>query len=435
MVETLLPTRRTTPTKTDFARALLAVWPDATKEGAGVLWSHFAGETGDGAYCWNWNLGNVKHVAGDGFDYVSLRGVWEGFKVGDEDKDGDVDADDRIMLVARLVASGMWQEDPSADHAKAVGPTKVSLIASPNNSATWFRAYASLAVGMHFFVEGKRKPSGRYASAWAFVVAGDPEGYGRELGAKGYYTASPDAYAAAMRRKFDAWMTSTDFEGAQDETPTDPRGEIVPPAMPDSEVTPVFLSSPVIPAAIVSSPDLIPSGLFGSGLVEVMLDGERWLVSPIYIAPVGIGEAQALATRLGYELPTPALVDAIWRAADLRVPPHLMIRSHDGVHMDTPALHAEQQRAIATYVGARSLGVDFRLLAGAFKDVVTINGKPGLYGWHADEDAAIALKRIGVTTHIAATLGEGVVVQPPFAGHALAWRDYSQGLRLVKRAS
>lgn len=48
MAETLLPTVRTTPSKTDFARALLAAWPDATKEGAGVLYAHFAGETGEG---------------------------------------------------------------------------------------------------------------------------------------------------------------------------------------------------------------------------------------------------------------------------------------------------------------------------------------------------------------------------------------------------
>lgn len=429
-METLLPTRRTTPTKIDFARALLAVWPDATKEGAGVLYAHFAGETGDGAYCWNWNLGNVKHAKGDGFDYVSLRGVWEGFRVGDEDGDGDVDADDRAILVARLLRSGMWEPDPSVDHARAVGPTKVSLVASPENAATHFKAYASLAVGMHFFVEGKRKPSGRYASAWAFVVAGDPEGYGRELGAKGYYTASPDAYARAMRKKFDAWMASTDFEGAQDETPTDPRGGALPPT---SAPAPEILAAPVVPLAVVSAPDLLPARAIDEGLVEVALDGEVWLVSPVYIAPVGIGQAGAVAKQLGYELPTPALVDAIWRAADLRVPPHLMIRSHDGVHMDTPELHAKQQEVLAAYIGPRALGLDYRLLAGAFKDVVLVDGKPGIYGWHADERGAAKLGEKGVPTYAPATAGEGVVVQRANAQHGEAWRDYSQGLRLCKR--
>ena len=432
MAEQLLETKRTTPTKTDFARALLAAWPDATKEGAGVLWAHFAGETADGVYCWNWNLGNVKHVKGDGFDFVSLRGVWEGFKITDLDGDGDVDGDDRVMLIERLLASGMWATDESKDHAAAVGPGKVSMIATPGNAATWFKAYASLAIGMHFFIDAKKKASSRYASAWPFVVAGDPEGYARELGAKGYYTASPDVYAKAMRKKFDAWMIANDFEGAQDETPTDPRGEIVAPS--SEPVTPVVNVTPIVPIAVVSSPDLIPSEAL-DGLVEVECNGEVWLASPVVIAPIGIGEAAVLAKQLGFELPTPALCDAIWRQADLRVPPHLMIRKHDGVHMDTPELHAEQARVLAAYIGPRSLGVDFRLLAGAYKDVVRIEGKPGIYGWHADEKAAAKLIEQGYQLAATATPGEGVVIQPASTNHVLEWRDYSQSLRLARRKS
>jgi hypothetical protein len=143
-----------------------------------------------------------------------------------------------------------------------------------------------------------------------------------------------------------------------------------------------------------------------------------------------------LVERLGCELPSPALVDAIWRAADLRVPPHLMIRSHDGIHMDTPELAAAQAKALGDFVGDRSLGVDFRLVAGAFKDVVMVDGKPGLYGWHADDDAAatLAAKPYGIKVHAPVTPGDGRVVQPLFTGHVLAWRDYSQGVRLVRRA-
>jgi len=109
MSERLLETKRTTPTVREFAATLLRVWPDATKRQAGILYAHFSGETGAGRFCWNWNLGNVKHVAGDGYDYVSLRGVWEGFAVRDEDKDGDVDDVDRALLVSRLLRSGMWR--------------------------------------------------------------------------------------------------------------------------------------------------------------------------------------------------------------------------------------------------------------------------------------------------------------------------------------
>lgn len=206
MTERLVPTIRTSPTRAEFAEALLRAWPEATRQGAAVFWAQFAIETGEGAHCYNFNLGNVKHVKGDGYDYVSLRGVWEGFRVGDEDKDGDVDDDDRKLLILRLVRTGLWTPDPSEAHQMAVGKGKVSMIAEPHNPATWFRAYPSLEKGMLEYVEKKRKPGYRYSSAWKYVVEGDPEGFARELGRKGYYTASPDVYAKAMRKKFDVWM-------------------------------------------------------------------------------------------------------------------------------------------------------------------------------------------------------------------------------------
>lgn len=413
MTERLLVTTRTTPTMLDFARALLTVMPDASKEIAGVLWAHFAGETGSGQYCWNWNLGNVKHVKGDGSDYISLRGVWEGFKITDEDHDGGVDEDDKIILRTRLLRSGMWVEDPSSDHAIAVGNTKISMIATAENSASWFRAYPDLATGMHSFVSSKQNEKSRYHPAWTFVLAGDPEGYGRKLGALGYYTASSDAYARSMRARFNQWMSSNAFDEAIEA---------------GIEIDP----EPVTPSAVVSSPEHALAYTTNE-LVEVELDGVVWLVSPIYIAPIGIGQAVTLASNLGYELPTPALVDAIWRAADLKVPPHLMVRKHDGVHMNTPELQAEEARVLEAYVGPRALGTDFHLIAGPFKDVVMMNGVPGIYGWHADTEAALKLKALGVPVHAPVTPGEGVVIQQPYTAHALGWVDFSQALRLVRR--
>jgi hypothetical protein len=222
MTEKLLLTTKTPVSAPDFTRALLKVWPAATEAGAGVLWAHYAGETGGGAYCWNFNLGNHKHVRGDGYDYVSLNGVWEGLRFKDEDGDGDIDADDRVLFVNRMVRSGLWIEDKSAksaDHAKAVGPGKVSLIATKSNAATWFRAYPSLDAGMSAFVKGKRPVEGdsperqpRYASAWRFIEAGDPDGYARELGRKGYYTADPNVYAASLVKRHAAWMASSAFD-------------------------------------------------------------------------------------------------------------------------------------------------------------------------------------------------------------------------------
>lgn len=147
-------------------------------------------------------------------------------------------------------------------------------------------------------------------------------------------------------------------------------------------------------------------------LVEVEHDGETWLVSPMYVAPIGIGDAVDLAASLGCELPTPGLVDAIWRAADMRVNGWDIASAvkHDGTSatMDSSAAYEAAFAAITKAVGDTS----YRLIAGCFKDVVLVDGVPGLYGWHN---------------------AKGKPIQTPYTRHALGWRDYSQGLRLVRR--
>lgn len=144
-------------------------------------------------------------------------------------------------------------------------------------------------------------------------------------------------------------------------------------------------------------------------LVPVECNGVTWLVAPIYYAPVSIGQAVKLASDLGFELPSPELVDAIWQAADLKLDP--LPRKHNGTiaEMATEAVYLDQGKRIEAQIADRS----FHLLAGAFKDVVMHKGKVGLYGWHRSN---------------------GVPIQPFYGGHAPAWIDYSQGLRLVKRA-
>ena len=139
--------------------------------------------------------------------------------------------------------------------------------------------------------------------------------------------------------------------------------------------------------------------------------GVVWLVAPLYVAPVGIGEAEDIAKANGCELPSPELVDAIWSAADLKLEP--LPRKTDGTPrtMASKEVYQDQASRIhSQYVGKEK---EFRLLAGTHKDVVRRNGKLGLYGWH----------RL-----------DGRVWQPFYAGHARAHKDYSQGLRLVRRA-
>lgn len=148
--------------------------------------------------------------------------------------------------------------------------------------------------------------------------------------------------------------------------------------------------------------------------VEVELTGVRWSVAPVYIFPVGIGEALKIALAHGCELPSPALVDAIWSAADLKVDP--LPRGGKSTPpndftprgMSTPEVYADQ----AARIQAQITGQEFHLLAGTHKDVVSKGGKVAIYGWHRTD---------------------GTVIQPFFTGHSMLWKDYSQGLRLCRR--
>lgn len=174
-------------------------------------------------------------------------------------------------------------------------------------------------------------------------------------------------------------------------------------------------AEPTVPELLVAKTETDVYLMNLQQFVEVEHAGVAWLVAPFYVAPVGIGEAEDLAAKMGCELPSPGLVDAIWRAADLKIDASRMVRAdHDGTlaTMNSDAMHASQGARLAELVGGRSLGVDFRLLAGAFKDVVRKDASVGLYGWHR---------------------ADGRVVQDFYGGHARAWKDYSQGLRLCVR--
>ncbi len=189
MADQLVQTTRTT--------AALRATDGLSKESVGVLWSQFCAETGKGVYCWNWNLGNVKHVQGDGHDYVSLKGVWEGVTPTQAEK---------------LIATGNWLPDPSADHAKAVGPGMVSVMATANNSATWFRAFESLNDGMSAHVSFLS--STRWLPAWQAVLSGDLVLFSKRLKAAGYYSASEASYTKQLHEHFVEYMATTQWEQA-----------------------------------------------------------------------------------------------------------------------------------------------------------------------------------------------------------------------------
>jgi len=158
----------------------------------------------------------------------------------------------------------------------------------------------------------------------------------------------------------------------------------------------------------------------------VELNGQKWLVAPYYLAPVGIGEAQMIADKYQLSLPTPALVDAIWKAADLKLDPlprgptSKPPSDYTARTMNSLETNIDQLARISKQV--QDTNPNFQLLAGTHKDVVMgvpttgtdKTPKIGIYGWHQKN---------------------GKPIQGFMWGHALEWKDYSQGLRLVKQVT
>lgn len=149
-----------------------------TKAQLGVLWAQFMVETG-GTHCYNFNLGNVKEIPGDGIPFAALHGVWEII-------DGH-----RIEL-------------------------------EPSDPGSWFSAFPSLEAGADFYL---RKMRTRFASSWTFVLLADPAGFAHALKVQRYYTADERVYAAGLKAHHAAWMHSGHFEAgiAHLSTPPEPQ--------------------------------------------------------------------------------------------------------------------------------------------------------------------------------------------------------------------
>ncbi|HMI84887.1 MAG TPA: glucosaminidase domain-containing protein [Polyangiaceae bacterium] len=155
-----IPHAITPITPTVFASALVAGWRtffggEAPRQAIVLLMAQSAHETASWKYVHNFNIGNIKAVDGDGYDWTMFR-CRE--KVGGND---------------------VWLDPP--------------------NPGTRFRAFRSLTEGAidHLaFLYGRA----RYATAWAELKSGDPLKFATALRAAGYYTDPVDVYAGAVTR-------------------------------------------------------------------------------------------------------------------------------------------------------------------------------------------------------------------------------------------
>ncbi|MBX9604742.1 MAG: hypothetical protein K2Y51_00875 [Gammaproteobacteria bacterium] len=128
--------------------------------------------------------------------------------------------------------------------------------------------------------------------------------------------------------------------------------------------------------------------------------------------PMGLAAATRIAARLGFVLPTPRMVDAIYHAADVQLRPQPL---RAGPEMRSTAYIRRHDAEIARE--ARRMGVPAGLLlAGHKKDLVLSNrmdthpGRLAIYGWQESN---------------------GEPIQPLSTAHGVEYVDYSHGIRLV----
>lgn len=155
----------------ELAAALSVAWRDElgaepSRSSLLVLLAQWSLETGGGAACIQWNLGNAKSLAGDGYD---------------------------------------WTEFPTTE---VVNGAVVHITAR-------FRAFASLTAGAADYL---KLLTHRFAKAWPFVAAGDVEGFARALHEAHYYTAPVEDYARGMLARASAiaraWPAEVHVAGA-----------------------------------------------------------------------------------------------------------------------------------------------------------------------------------------------------------------------------
>jgi hypothetical protein len=179
-----LVAQKTPVSKEDLIRALYEAWTHLfgeppKKDSIFVLASQWALETGWGASMWNFNLGNVKSVEGDGHDYCFF-------------------ACNEILKTT--TAHAMATAAPATARVTQDRGDGTSIIwFYPKHSGCRFRAFNTLVDGAVDYIGLLNK---RFARSWPAVLAGDPAQFSHLLRSQGYYTADESAYTRTLTSVF-----------------------------------------------------------------------------------------------------------------------------------------------------------------------------------------------------------------------------------------
>lgn len=187
---TKLDANKTPVSKQDLLLALWQAWyqifgEEPKKESICILGGQWALETGWGKSMWDFNLGNVKSVEGDGHDY-------QFFGCGEElplSVAQHAVHDSPLVKVVRTYMQGTTQ--------------MASVWIDPEHPWCRFRAFHNLLEGAVDYVKLLNK---RFQKSWPAVIAGDPVQFAHFLKLQHYYTADEGEYTNTLKSTFKTMM-------------------------------------------------------------------------------------------------------------------------------------------------------------------------------------------------------------------------------------
>lgn len=194
--ENEVETRNTPVVPRALVAAVRRQWPGLTEQGARTLVAQSSFETGHWANCYNFNLGNAKR-----FDasrpHMYLQGTWEGVTRRYVAEEGRLETDEEVLTRYRKEHpkdADLVRLDNNTDHAKAVGPDKVSLRFSAPHEMARFVAHASLDDGVAAWTKKLQSFPGMTTA----LNSGDAAQVAHILRRHGYYTGGEAEYAAGI---------------------------------------------------------------------------------------------------------------------------------------------------------------------------------------------------------------------------------------------
>lgn len=182
---TEMPAQKTPCTPGQMIVALGGCWkkytgldPSESVKALRLLTAQWSLETGRGASCMCWNLGNVKSVEGDGYDYTFFAC-------------GEILGSDPAHRAANsspLIAI-KWDNGTTAE-----------VEVQPKHPWCRFRAFASLEAGASDWLQ---LMIGRFHGAWDELLGGDPHAFAVALHTLRYFTADPAQYGNTLAALYD----------------------------------------------------------------------------------------------------------------------------------------------------------------------------------------------------------------------------------------